>query len=122
MGLVLIYGACFGIELTINNIAAIYYHDFFDLNLKTAGLIAGLFGLMNLFARSLGGFFGDKAGIKWGLRGRVAFLGIVLLIEGNSLSSFFSNDNFAVGYRIHGSIQPFCTNGRRSNLFCGTFH
>ncbi|GEO19573.1 MFS transporter [Cyclobacterium qasimii] len=86
--LFLIYGACFGIELTINNIAAIYYHDFFDLDLKTAGLIAGLFGLMNLFARSLGGFFGDKAGIKFGLRGRVAFLGIVLLIEGIALVIF----------------------------------
>lgn len=86
--LFLIYGACFGIELTINNIAAIYYHDFFNLDLKTAGLIAGLFGVMNLFARTLGGFFGDKAGIKWGLKGRVAFLGIVLLVEGIALLLF----------------------------------
>ncbi|WP_439481102.1 NarK family nitrate/nitrite MFS transporter [Cyclobacterium plantarum] len=86
--LFLIYGACFGIELTINNIAAIYYHDFFNLDLKTAGLIAGLFGLMNLFARTLGGFFGDKAGIKWGLKGRVGFLGIVLLVEGIALVVF----------------------------------
>ena len=59
-GLFLIYAACFGVELTINNIAAIYYKDYFHLDLKTAGLIAGLFGLMNLFARSLGGYFGDK--------------------------------------------------------------
>ncbi|GGZ28975.1 MFS transporter [Echinicola pacifica] len=86
--LFLIYGACFGIELTINNVAAIYYHDFFQLDLKTAGLIAGLFGLMNLFARSLGGMFGDKAGIKWGLKGRVGFLGAVLLIEGLALVLF----------------------------------
>ena len=60
--LFIIYGACFGVELTINNIAALYYFDRFDLDLKTAGLIAGLFGLMNLFARTLGGFFGDKFG------------------------------------------------------------
>ncbi|SHN31378.1 MFS transporter, NNP family, nitrate/nitrite transporter [Cyclobacterium lianum] len=86
--LFLIYGACFGIELTINNIAAIYYHDTFGLDLKTAGLIAGLFGLMNLFARTLGGYFGDKAGIKWGLKGRVGFLGLVLLIEGFALILF----------------------------------
>lgn len=86
--LFLIYGACFGIELTINNVAAIYYHDFFQLDLKTAGLIAGLFGLMNLFARSVGGMFGDKAGIKWGLKGRVAFLGAVLLVEGLALILF----------------------------------
>ncbi|MFD2036741.1 MFS transporter [Belliella marina] len=86
--LFLIYGACFGIELTINNIAAIYYHDYFSLNLKTAGLIAGLFGIMNLFARSTGGYFGDKAGIKWGLKGRVWLLGAVLFLEGISLLVF----------------------------------
>ncbi|MEO0331785.1 MAG: MFS transporter, partial [Bacteroidota bacterium] len=72
----------------INNIAAIYYHDYFNLDLKMAGLIAGLFGLMNIFARSLGGFFGDRAGIKYGLKGRVAFLGIVLLLEGIALIIF----------------------------------
>ena len=86
--LFVIYGACFGVELTINNIAAIYYHDYFQLDLKMAGLIAGLFGLMNIFARSLGGIFGDRAGIKWGLKGRVAFLGIVLLCEGIALIIF----------------------------------
>ena len=41
-----IYAACFGVELTINNVAALYYHDYFQLDVKTAGLIAGLFGLM----------------------------------------------------------------------------
>ena len=87
-GLFLIYGACFGVELTINNIAAIYYMDYFTLDLKTAGLIAGLFGLMNLFARSLGGIFGDKFGIKFGLKGRVYFLFVILLLEGIMLIVF----------------------------------
>ncbi|MFN6947016.1 MAG: MFS transporter [Cytophagaceae bacterium] len=86
--LFLIYGACFGVELTLNNIAAIYFTDTFGLNLKTAGIIAGLFGMMNLFARTLGGFFGDKAGIKFGLKGRVLFLGLVLLLEGIALLVF----------------------------------
>ena len=86
--LFLIYGACFGVELTINNIAALYYHDRFDLSVETAGLIAGLFGMMNIFARTLGGIFGDKAGIKFGLRGRVMFLGVVLLLEGIALILF----------------------------------
>lgn len=86
--LFIIYGACFGIELTINNIAAIYYKDYFSLDLKTAGLIAGLFGLMNIFARSMGGVFGDKAGQRWGLKGRVGFLGFVLFLEGLALILF----------------------------------
>ena len=86
--LFVIYGACFGVELTINNVAALYYYDRFELNLATAGLIAGLFGLMNIFARTLGGMFGDKFGIKFGLRGRVMFMGSVLLMEGAALILF----------------------------------
>ncbi|WP_373496188.1 NarK family nitrate/nitrite MFS transporter [Aquiflexum sp.] len=86
--LFLIYGACFGVELTINNVAAIYYHDYFKLDLKTAGLIAGLFGLMNIFARSMGGYFGDKAGVKHGLKGRVMLMGGLLFFEGIALLFF----------------------------------
>lgn len=86
--LFLIYGACFGVELTINNVAALYFKDQFQLDVKTAGLIAGLFGLMNIFARTLGGVFGDRMGMKFGLRGRVAFLGVVLLLEGCALMLF----------------------------------
>ena len=86
--LFVIYGACFGVELTINNIAALYYHDRFGLSVGAAGLIAGLFGLMNIFARTLGGIIADKAGIRFGLRGRVMFLGVVLLLEGIALMLF----------------------------------
>ena len=35
-----IYGACFGIELTINGMAALYFHDRFGLSLVLAGVIA----------------------------------------------------------------------------------
>ena len=86
--LFIIYGACFGVELTINNIAALYYYDRFELNLATAGIIAGLFGVMNIFARTLGGYFGDRMGIRFGLKGRVMFLGAVLLVEGLALILF----------------------------------
>lgn len=86
--LFMIYGACFGIELTIDNIAALYFTDVFGLNIKTAGLVAGAFGLMNLFGRSLGGIFGDKAGMRWGLRGRVRFLFLIVFGEGLALMLF----------------------------------
>lgn len=90
--LFLVYGACFGIELTIHNIAAIYFADNFSLDLKTAGLIAGIFGLMNIFSRTIGGFFADKSGMKWGLKGRIIFLGLVLFLQGLALMLFSQMD------------------------------
>lgn len=86
--LFLIYGACFGIELTVNNVAALYFFDYFDLDLVTAGFVAASFGLMNIFARTLGGIFGDNYGALWGLKGRAFWLFICLFCEGLALMLF----------------------------------
>lgn len=104
--LFVVYAACFGVELTINNIAAIYYFDNFSLDLKTAGMIAALFGLMNLFARTLGGYFSDRFALKSGLSGRVRFLFIVLFCEGLALMLFSQMDVLilAVGSMIMFSL------------------
>ena len=91
-----IYGACFGIELLVNGSIARYFVDYFgyfkDMPLAeaalTAGLIASLFGLMNIFARTLGGIFGDNFASLWGLRGRTTWLFIALLCEGLALMLF----------------------------------
>jgi len=90
--LFLAYGACFGIEITIDNIATLYFIDNFHLGLKEAGVIAGTFGMMNIFARALGGVFGDKAGKKFGLKGRIFILGVFLLCEGLGLMVFSAMD------------------------------
>lgn len=86
--LVVVYAACFGVELTINNVAALYYYDRFGVDLKTAGLLAGLFGLMNLFARTLGGYVSDRWARRYGLSGRKWLLFCVLLAEGLALIVF----------------------------------
>jgi len=86
--LFVIYAACFGIELTINNVAALYFTDSFGLSLAGAGLVASLFGLMNIFARTLGGVFGDRFGNKYGLRGRVWWLFAAVFVEGLCLMLF----------------------------------
>jgi NNP family nitrate/nitrite transporter-like MFS transporter len=84
----LAYGACFGVELTMDNVAALYFVDYFDLGLTGAGFTAAAFGGMNVFARSLGGIVGDRFGLRFGLRGRVAWLFVVLLCEGLTLMLF----------------------------------
>jgi len=86
--LFVIYGCCFGIELTVNNVAALYFIDYFDLTLVTAGFVAASFGLMNMFARTLGGIFGDNFGALWGLKGRSFWLFLCLLFEGCALMVF----------------------------------
>jgi MFS transporter, NNP family, nitrate/nitrite transporter len=86
--LAVIYGACFGMELTIDNIAALYFVDYFQMDLKSAGFLAGTFGMMNLFARALGGIVSDRFGARWGLRGRAWLLGATIALEGLGLILF----------------------------------
>lgn len=90
--LALCYGACFGIEITIDNIAALYFKDKFNLSLEAAGLIAASFGMMNLFARALGGLLSDKVNIFRGLKGRVIVLGACLFLEAVGILIFSSMD------------------------------
>ncbi len=86
--LALIYAACFGVELTIHNVAALYFTDYFDLGLQAAGMAAASFGFIALFARSLGGWLGDRFGRRGGLSGRVRWLFFALLGEGVALVAF----------------------------------
>jgi MFS transporter, NNP family, nitrate/nitrite transporter len=80
--LFILYGACFGVEITVDNVAALYFKDSFHLTVGLAGLLASLIGMMNLFARALGGFAGDWAGNRWGLVGRSRLLGLTVCMEG----------------------------------------
>lgn len=86
--LAVLYGSCFGMELTIDNIAALYFGDTFKLTLRMAGLVAGSFGMMNLFARALGGMVSDRCYARWGLRGRTRLLAITIALEGLALVAF----------------------------------
>lgn len=83
--LFLLYAGCFGVELLMNVNLASYFRiveEPFQLDKGLAGLIAGLFGLMNVFARSLGGIFSDKMSARFGMRGRLWAFFIVQLLEG----------------------------------------
>ncbi len=90
--LFLIYGCSFGMEITIDNIAALYFIDKFGVSLATAGILAGTFGSMNLFARALGGIFSDMSNRKFGFKGRAVILGFFLFMEGIGVIIFSQVD------------------------------
>ena len=82
------YGACFGIELFVHNVAASYYVDRFHLDLQSAGMAAGSFGLLALFARALGGVLSDRFARARGLDARTRTLFLLMLGEGAGLLWF----------------------------------
>jgi NNP family nitrate/nitrite transporter-like MFS transporter len=96
--LMLVYGMCFGVELAVNNQIGLYFYDYFlrdncdpksplvtdgcrILNQQTAGLIASLFGLMNLFARGIGGFTSDQLNKIYGIPGRLFTLLMTMTLQ-----------------------------------------
>ncbi|WP_298533641.1 MFS transporter [uncultured Algibacter sp.] len=95
--LFLVYAACFGIELTVYGTMDDYLQNTFQLERATAGNIVLSFALMNIFARTLGGFFGDKFGKLKGLRGRVLFLSGILAVQGAMLMTFSTTTSIVVG-------------------------
>lgn len=95
--LFIVYAACFGMELTVYGTMDDYLQNTFGLTRSMAGNLVLSFALMNIFARTLGGFFGDRFGKLKGLRGRVLFLTMILAAEGLMLSIFSTTTSLAVG-------------------------
>ncbi|MDL2356514.1 MAG: MFS transporter [Pseudomonadota bacterium] len=107
------YGACFGIEIFIHNIAAVYYVDHFGLSLGAAGMAAGSFGLLALFARALGGYLSDKGAARGNLNSRVTLLFVMMIGEGLGLL-WFAN----AGTVTYAVIAMLCF-GLFTHMACG---
>lgn len=94
--LAMAYAVCFGMEITFDNVAALHFVQEYKLSMSTAGLCAGAFGFMNIFARALGGIFADRVGKSYGMRGKGVLLAIVLLLEGFGLIMFAQAGSFGM--------------------------
>jgi len=91
--LTIAYACCFGVEITVDNFAATYFHDDYKATLIVAGLLASIFGWINIFARALGGILSDKIGLRYGFNGKVNLLTILLLLEGVGIILFAKSGN-----------------------------
>jgi len=87
------YSACFGTELAMNNQLATHFRTYFQMAAGDAAALAGAFGLMNLFARSLGGITSDVFYKFFGFRGRIWAQFLALFFEAIFLFAFGNVDN-----------------------------
>merc|ERR1719436_2124765 len=87
------YSACFGTELAMNNQLATHFRTYFQMKASTAAALAASFGMMNLFARSLGGMLSDYLFAKIGFRGRIWAQFLALFFEAVFLLGFGSVSN-----------------------------
>ena len=58
------YALTFGAELAVVSMLPLYYVDTFNVEPITAGFLAGIYPVINLFARPAGGWLSDKIGRK----------------------------------------------------------
>ncbi|MEI9949372.1 MAG: NarK family nitrate/nitrite MFS transporter [Pseudomonadota bacterium] len=107
------YGACFGIELFVHNVAASYYVERYKLNLQAAGMAAGSFGLLALFARAVGGLLSDRFARVRGLDARTFLLFALMVGEGLGLLWFSTTSSAAM------AITAMITFGLFTHMACG---
>ncbi len=108
------YGACFGVEIFIHAVAASYYVDRFGLTLASAGMAAGSFGLLALFARALGGIASDRIAGRFGLDGRTWLLFALMVGEGVGLLAFSTMDSVGL------AVAAMLVFGLFTHMACGS--
>lgn len=94
--LALAYACCFGMEITFDGVAALYFFDNYHLAETEAGFWAMLFGAMNISARAVGGIVADRVGRWYGMRGKGILLAGLLLLEGAGIVLFAQTGNLTL--------------------------
>jgi len=86
--LFLCYMFSFGVELIVNGNIVSYFVTVWAMTQSNAGLVGSIFGFLNLFARTLGGWMSDWFLVRYGVRGRIHALFIQTLLMGLCLVTF----------------------------------
>lgn len=91
----ILYACSFGVEISMNNAASLYFQDKFGQSTESAAALASIFGATNLFARACGGFQSDRMNRRLGMRGRLLLPTITLFLQGASIIAFAYADTLA---------------------------
>ena len=91
----LAYMACFGSELAVVSMLPQFFIDHFAVSKSLAGLTAGCFAVMNLFARPGGGFLSDAKG-----RRKVLMICLLGQTVGYTLMSQMGNSGWSLGMAV----------------------
>jgi len=76
------YAGSSGVDVTMCNGCAIYFHQQFHQNIQASGAIAFLYGFAALYARGLGGYISDRLGDSFQLQGRLWIHFLVMILQG----------------------------------------
>jgi NNP family nitrate/nitrite transporter-like MFS transporter len=74
-------GSC-GVDFTMCNGAAIYFHDSFGVSIAVSGVLAFLYGISAVYARGVGGWFSDACYERYSLRGRLWAQLLCMVVQG----------------------------------------
>lgn len=78
---------CLRMQLALDNALAPFFENNFGFGITKAANLAAIFGMMNFFARPLGGLISDLMARQFGMRGRLWWLFTLLAGGGVSISA-----------------------------------
>ena len=80
--LMMVYAACFGVEITMYAVLPQFFMQNFGMGAHTASVMTAVFGSMDIFARPLGGISSDWLGRQFGMRGRLWLIFVLVALQG----------------------------------------
>jgi MFS transporter, NNP family, nitrate/nitrite transporter len=90
------YACSFGVEITFQNVLALYFHDEFGLTTEHAARIASIFGFLNIFSRASGGILSDLCNKYYGMQGRLYLQCLLLSTTAGLVLAFQSIDELGL--------------------------